>query len=358
MKLLIQGVLRKDVQLRTFCRKQERLNMQSNSNHGEVLFKAGLFIIVTVSLLIFSILWLRYFSIKADKIVIAKFEQSSPISTGLPVYYKGVDVGKITKIGFSPDFRYTMIELAIYRHLSLPKNVYAEITVEGLTGQKYINIIYPDKPSSELLKNCDVIEGTPSDFEQMEQIVSDFVKSGKFQKTFDSINDAVANASKASEKLDSILVMLHQIIGSNRGDINKLIREAASGADNINAASYSIKNITSSPEIKSTLINMSNSSKKLDKITTDVDKITGDSKISKSISKSVYGTENIIESVGSGDLMGMIDKTLNDTDRTVNRYDCLGQGVSDLMSQRFLLMKLMFGTPGQNFKKCKDLKCY
>ena len=66
---------------------------------------------------------------------------------------------------------------------------------------------------------------------------------------------------------------------------------------------------------------------------------------------------NLSERINNGDLNCLITKTIQDTDRTVNRYDCIGESFSEMMGERFLLMRLMFGKPGQSFQKCTNLQC-
>ena len=106
-------------------------------------FKSGLFIIISLALLIFSILWLRYFAITPDKHIVARFRDPGPVERGMPVYYQGVNVGKVPKIEFSKNFKYTYVYLDIYKKLELPANITAMVKTEGLAGQKYVNISYP-----------------------------------------------------------------------------------------------------------------------------------------------------------------------------------------------------------------------
>jgi len=109
---------------------------------------------------------------------------------------------------------------------------------------------------------------------------------------------------------------------------------------------------------------MSKSSQKLDtitanlqKITVDADKITGNPEFKEGLIKTADNAGIFSERLNKGDLNCLITKTLKDTDRIVNRYDCIGESFSGMMGERFLLMRLMFGKPGQSFQKCSDLQC-
>lgn len=343
--------------------------MQNKSDNGDVLFKAGLFIIFTLSLLIFSILWLRLFSLTPDKKITAKFAECGPISKGVPVFYHGVNIGKVDNVTFSDDYKYTLVKIIIYRRkMALPKNVYTEIKTEGLTGQKYVEIIYPENPSKEILKNGDVVEGRLSDFYEIAKAVSNSVKNGKLEKIFGEANTTTANTSEASKKITRVFTLLEEVINSNRNDIRKLVNEAALSADNTHTTSISLKNLSTSPElqqnIRSTIHNLSRNSEKLDcitnnlnKITTDVDKVTGNCNFQQGLIKTADNAGDFSERLDKGDLNCLIKKTLEDTNRTINRYDCIGGSFSEMMGERFILMRLMFGKPGQSFQKCTNLKC-
>jgi len=338
--------------------------MLKKSDSKNIMFKAGLFIIFTLSLLIFSILWLRFFSLIPDKTIIVKFAEIGPVSTGIPVYYHGVNIGKVSELNFSDDYKYTLVTALIYKkNLNLPKNVYAEIRTTGLTGQLYLEILYPDKPSKQTLKDVDTIEGRLSAIQLAQKDLRYMIKSIATGAT-----DTTKNASEASKKLTRVLTLTEEILNSNRNDIRTFVSEASLSASDFHVASASIKNLSTSPElqqnIKSSASYIPKSSKKLDnitaninKITVDIDKVTGNPKFQEGLIKTISGIGNISESLDKGDLNCLIKKTLEDTDRTINRYDCIGGSFSEMMSERFLLMRLMFGKPGKSFQKCTNLQC-
>jgi len=343
--------------------------MLQKSDKGNYLFKAGVYIILTLGLLIFSILWLRFFSIMPDKTITAKFSECGPITKGIPVFYHGVNVGKVDAVDFSDDFRYTMIKILIYRKkMALPKNVYAEIKTEGLTGQKYVEILYPDNPSKEILQDGDIIEGRLTAFAQIIKAINQAVKNERIEKVFGEIKKTATNASDASKKMVRVLKLLEEIINSNRSDIRTFFNGAAISAGNIKVASASIRNISTAPELQANInssvsyipkntTKLNNIATKISKITDDIDKITGNPKFQDGFVKTFDGTGNIAESLAKGDLNCLIKKTLQDTDRTINRYDCIGGSFSEMMSERFLFMRLMFGKPGKSFQKCANLQC-
>jgi len=343
--------------------------MQKKSDNGNNLYKAGLFVILCMSLLIFSIFWLRFFSLTTEKTITAKFAECGPISKGIPVFYHGVNIGKVKDVTFSRDFIYTLVEISIYKkHLDLPKNVYTEIKIEGLTGQKYMDIVYPKNPSGKILADKDVIEGRLSDMQLVQKALSNALKNGQAAGFAEKFNNVTANASEASKKIIILTEQLQDVVNSNKNDVRKIVRETTFSASNIRSSSDSIKNLSGDAElhqgIRSTINNMSKSSQKMDSITTnirkitvDADKITGNPKFLQSTVKAVDEIGTFTERLNKGDLNCLMTKTLQDSDRVINRYDCIGESFSQMMGEKFLLTRLMFGKPGQSFKKCTNLKC-
>lgn len=343
--------------------------MIRKADNLDTLFKAGVFIIFTLSILMFSVLWLRYFSLTPDKTITVQFKEIGPVSKGIPVYYHGVSIGKVSSVKFSKDFKYTLVTALIYQSgMNLPKNVYGEVKSEGITGQKFLEIIYPDKPSEELLQDGDTIEGRLSDYQQILKSLSEATRKGELKTTFKELKKTSINMSKTTENANVLILLLEEIANSNKKDIRTLVRESAVSATNIRISSGQAKKLSTSPEIcqniRSSICNIAKSSQRMDiittkadKITDDIDKITGNPQFRQNILRTSDNTACLTERINRGDLNCLIKKTLLDTDRTINRYDCIGGSFSEMMTERFLLMRLMFGKPGQSFEKCTDLKC-
>jgi len=350
--------------------------MKTKAEHEKTLYKAGIFIILTVTLLIYSILWLRYFALLPDKNIIVKFKECGPISTGMPVYYNGVDIGKADKIDFSKDFRYTLVSISIYKKgLDLPNNIYGELKTQGLTGQKYLNIVYPEHPSATILKTNDVIEGRLSSIEYIIKGLNEFISKGDLNQAVKDFRKNAVHISKVIQKIDNVLEILQKILKLNESDIRKLINQGAMSASNINITTDSIKKISSSPElnknINSAVTNILSGSEKFDKSMSDTNEtilgankiingignVTGNLQFQESIISTAHETDSFLKNLNSGDLNTSVNKILHDTDRTINRYDCLGDSFGDLMHQRFLILRLMFGKPGKSFEKCTNWDC-
>jgi len=362
-------------------------------------YKAGLFIIISLVLLIFSILWLRYFAIRPYMTITAKFKDPGPIAKGLQVYYQGVNVGKVSKINFSKDFKYTLVYISIYRKdLKLPANITARIDSQGITGQKFININYPDHPVSKLISDGSFISGeVPFSLSDLQEIFGEQVKNGRLQKMIADFDKSFELQERLSVKLTKLATNANNLIEDNRAEISELIDAAAATALNLNKIFTNVNNIVGDSDIKQGIKStvktanntagilkdilksdeFNNSMSNINKITQNISEITADNELKgnlKSTLKMLGEASNAFTSFKSNGLSGkapvtggcsplksgsnIIDlavDTLYNTNQAAKSVNCLSQGMSDIFNKRFALIRLMFGKPGSSLEECKKI---
>jgi phospholipid/cholesterol/gamma-HCH transport system substrate-binding protein len=79
----------------------------------------------------------------------AVFSDATGILVGDPVKIAGVTVGKVT--GFEVERGRAIVALEVEGDLELPENVGADVKYRNLLGQRTINLVRPDTPSTEAL---------------------------------------------------------------------------------------------------------------------------------------------------------------------------------------------------------------
>lgn len=79
----------------------------------------------------------------------AVFSDATGILVGDPVKIAGVTVGKV--IGFEVDEGRAIVTMEVEADVELPENVIADIKYRNLLGQRTINLMRPDSPSTEAL---------------------------------------------------------------------------------------------------------------------------------------------------------------------------------------------------------------
>jgi ABC-type transporter Mla subunit MlaD len=406
---------------------------ESSKNFSK--FKAGIFIIFTLSLLIFSILWLRYFSITPKMKITAQFINPGPITDGFQVFYRGVNIGKVSKVEYSDDFKKTLVKIEIYRgDLNIPANAFAEVKMEGIAGQKYIDIIYPKKPSRYVLQDGSVIRGKSQfGLEELGYFFEEAIESGRLDRIFSNFEETLKNTNELTLKLKETSDVLNQMINNNKNDVETLLNEGAKAARDFSDVSGGIKNIITD---KKFIKDIRGSAENINKTTIGINRFIGDAELQKSI-KDTFGSlgritdradktlgvidsstdlrtdtaqavsnlgslfnstdklvqhwdyysselykdvkrSNLIENVSCAfaqagitldeankilneleaegideDVRKLIISTLQNTNQAAMRVDCVGKGVSDMLNQRFLLLRLLFGNPGSKLEECE-----
>jgi len=156
--------------------------------------------------------------------LIVQFKDTEPIKGGwreslIDVYFRGQQVGKISKIELSKDQKYVLYHMDIYYEgLRLPKNT--EIIVQNniVLGGRYVDLNYPDNPSTELLKDGDVVDGfDPSSIRKLNVMVAKMIESGQIDELI-----------KVS---DTLLREFNSFVNSNSGSLSKLLHTLLTSSD-------------------------------------------------------------------------------------------------------------------------------
>jgi phospholipid/cholesterol/gamma-HCH transport system substrate-binding protein len=356
-------------------------------------YRAGLFIIISLALLIFSILWLRYFAIRPYMTIIAKFKDPGPIAKGLQVYYQGVNVGRVSNIDFTEDYKYTLVYMSIYRkNLKLPANVAARIDSQGITGQKFLNITYPDHPVPELLTDGSVIKGEiPFGLADLQEILGEQIKSGNLQRMLTNFERSFQLQEQLSIKMEKLAISASSLIEENREKIGSLIDAGMGSVTNLNGILSNINDVIGDPEtkrsIKSTikgagltastisdLFNgegFNNTMSDIRIITKNIREITEDKETKEGLRNtfklmgeasntlSSFKSSGILDKISGkcapngGNIIDLATDTLYNTNQAAKSVNCLSQGMSDIFNKRFALLRLLYGRPGASLEECK-----
>ena len=326
--------------------------MLRNLKKGNAELKSGIFIMVTLGLLIFSILWLRYFAILPDKKIIVRFKNPGPIDSGLPVYFQGINVGKIKKVGFSPDYRCTYVYIDIYmKKLQLPANMKAKVKVEGIAGQKYVSLMYPENPSGELLADGSMIEGeTPLGLDDIKEFFRREIDNGRLPRLFNNMEAAIVNANAATAEIGKTSQRLNMLMAKYDSDIDNIVSSTSGTISGLNKTIKDVNQVVASAEIQDGLRDTVKN-------------------INKLVETTNTRTENVFNQIDQASLIPNINATVYKTYTTLNEtqsaiqtarqtaltYDCVGKNINDVLNQRFLLFKLMFGRVGKPLEKCETV---
>ena len=83
--------------------------------------------------------------------IIAEFEELRPHLNNIPVYYKGIVVGKAGEKTHSKDYKHTLMRINLYKNnMLLPENstIFLKKEKRGKRERDFLELIYPKKPSN------------------------------------------------------------------------------------------------------------------------------------------------------------------------------------------------------------------
>lgn len=118
---------------------------------------AGIFVICLSIATLAVAKWFQGDAVEYDHYQVVTLESVTGLNLQASVYYRGVNIGRVTRIYFDPDdFHRIIIDIAIDGSISLPSSTYAQLGYQGITGLAYIQLSNDTKSSQEILA-----EGTP-----------------------------------------------------------------------------------------------------------------------------------------------------------------------------------------------------
>lgn len=183
----------------------------------------GMFVIGLVAGAIFFALWLvsQGPDVPTDKYRVHFSGSVTGLEAGAAVRYRGIPVGRVDSIDFHPeDTSIIEARISVNQRTPITTLTKARLEVQGLTGQPFIQLVESTEltegqeaePLEPTAQNPEpVIPGEPS---QLDQLFEEFPR-------------AVRAFTELANELDRTLER-------NRGNIDSLLQNSASAADNLN----------------------------------------------------------------------------------------------------------------------------
>ncbi len=183
--------------------------------------KAAFFLVLSLTVAVVGLLWLKDFSLKERYVYGAVFKSAGFLGNGDPVSLQGVNIGKIKRIDIYSD---SVIVWFYIEGMRLKEGAFARIENEGLVGNRKLVIYQGDGKN---LPERSVIRGedTPT--------FADFVFM---------INEILSNLTVISARTDTTLRSANRLlVNTNREllrlskDLRELISSTRDLADNANS---------------------------------------------------------------------------------------------------------------------------
>lgn len=262
--------------------------------------------IIIFSFLIFGII---IYKLSTFTYITAEFEHLRPIKGFIPVYYKGIIVGRAKEIVHSFNFKYTNIKMVLYpKNLLLPSNTTVELKKEKKKNKEidFLELIYPKEPALVMLSNHSKIKG----------ITTQDVETFLANQYPDDLEEIKENLITSTQNLSYALGALGEIF------------------DNINII------------LKENQNNIYKTTKNVENITIKINKAIKQQQLENTLSNIETSTSSIVQSLN--DINGTIpniDNSLNQTKETMCNLNVITCLIRKALSKNFGLIRLLFGRP-------------
>ena len=265
------------------------------------------YILISIILLFVLVFYIFYREF-ACMHLFAKFKELRPIHGNIPIYYKGIIVGKTTGKKHSGDGLHTIIKLVLYPNkLMLPINtkIYLKKEKKDNKEKDFLEFIYPKNPSKILISNYATLDG------------------------FVSSDMDIFLASQNPESIEAIRENLFKTI-QNLANATQTLSEIL---DNVNSTLISSKK------------NIINTTKNIENMTNKVDNSLNQDALDDTMLNIEQTTRNIndILTDTNTSLMPSVNSTANNVDGITENINAITCGIRKTLRKKCGMIRLIFG---------------
>jgi phospholipid/cholesterol/gamma-HCH transport system substrate-binding protein len=206
-------------------------------------FAAGAFVLLVAALLLGLATWLSRDKQEGDVYELSTDESVTGLSEQAAVRFRGITVGKVTKIGFDPlNKGHVLLRISIQKDVPLTESTYGTLGYQGVTGLAFVQLDSEGSSGAPLTTNND----RPTRIPLRPGLLSKFADQGSFileqtQRISERIGELLSPANQkaimgsvqaigesatqlgaASERIQSVL---NAQLGPERTDIPALVAE-------------------------------------------------------------------------------------------------------------------------------------
>ncbi len=261
-----------------------------------------------------------YINYKTNNITVrAEFEQLEPFPSSLPVYYRGFKLGHSTKVYPSKDFTKTYVNLVLnIDELALPDN--SAIKIRTKNKKDYIELLYPNEPSVNYLKNGSTIKGEVS--YNFSSYLSAQAENGGFDDLQDNLNTTISAAGDTFAALTDFINTGNSILIDIKPDIKKSTNNLVNASENLADLTVKLNNSAKAEYVDDTFKNIKDTSQNIVEITANTASIT---------TKIDNKTVNLVD---------CLIKNINNVVLNINEIVC---GIKSTLSKKFGGVRLFLG---------------
>ena len=262
-------------------------------------------------LIIFSgaMLWLRDFRFGSKSWEIsANFKDASGLAKMSPVTYRGIIVGSVQKINFKPNTVETKLKLN-NNNLILPKPVIAKIVTSSvLGGDAKLSLIslgkslksnekfklYKDCPNKRVLCSGDKIRGVEMvSISNLTEGIDSIIDQADKQAIVNKISESIQQFDRTQANLDELVLLSKSEVMRAKPIISELTKASI----HLNNILESLDNPKTLKDIQELTSTSSSLSKKIDKMSSEVENIMEDKELLNAIKTVTIGLSKLFNDI-------------------------------------------------------------
>lgn len=264
-----------------------------------------------IILIILLIIGISFYNYKTHQHITLIFENIRPFEGKIPVFYKGLAVGKAVESYHSDDLQHTHIKITLYsKKLKLPANTEAVLKkrIKNKKEYDYLELIYPDSPDKETISENSFIHGK-STVDIREYFISHTIED--IDKIENNLIQASENLNLSLEALTGLFVVIQDMVQENRQNILEASHNLNQTSKNINTTTKKFENSIKTEQLKQTFDYIENSTDNLNKLTSNVSDATSEMNITTipDINSTIKSANNLLGNLNS--ITCGIKQTLN-----------------------------------------------
>ncbi len=244
----------------------------------------------------------------------AKFAELRPLHEKLPVYYKGIKIGRAKEHIHSKDFNHTFINIVLYpKNLMIPNNSEVLLKKEKIKDKYYdfLELIYPKNPSKVMISNGAILKGIATG--DIETYMAS-QKMEDLEAMKENLFKSSQELAKTLEEVEQMFSIINTTLTNSQPDIKKITKNAGDLTQKVNTS-------VNTQSLENAVSNLESTTKNISDITSGLNSVTD------SVSDIVPKTNTTIEEI-------------NGITSNVNAITC---GVRKTLRKRFGGLRLIFG---------------
>ena len=262
-------------------------------------------------LVIFSgaMLWLRDFRLSTKTWEIsASFKDASGLAKMSPVTYRGIIVGSVQKINFTPNSVDTKIKLN-KDNLILPKPVIAKIVTSSMLGGdaqlslvslgKSLNTnelitVKKDCPNKRILCSGDNIKGIEmASISSLTEGINGIIDEADRQEIVNKVSESIEQFDRTQANLDELVLLSKlELIRAK-----PIISELTKASIHLNNILESLDNPKTLKDIQELASTSSSLTKKIDQMSTDMGNIMEDKELIEALKRVTIGLSKLFDDI-------------------------------------------------------------